>query len=330
MSEKNRMTRWMAAVLLGTAAWMLGAAAAYSQGYPDHQVRIVVPYPPGGPNDLLGRLLAADLTEHWKQSFIVDNKPGGNGVIGSQFVARAAPDGYTLLTVTPSSTTINVSLMPNLAFDPVKELAPVSTLANGMLLLVVRPSLPAHNVKDLIALARKQPGRLTFGSAGIGSGGHLAGELFKSMAGVDMTHVAYKGGAPAIADLMGGQIDMMFADISVATPLAKSGKVRALAVTGGTRSHAFPDLPTIAESGVPGYQVLLWFGVAAPAGTPSPIIAALNARIQQLVATPAYRERLESLGLEAAGNTPQAFRTLIREDIDKWAKVIKASGARAE
>jgi tripartite-type tricarboxylate transporter receptor subunit TctC len=296
MLGQNRMTRRMTAVLLGMVAWMLGAATAFSQGYPDHQVRLVVPYPPGGPNDLLGRLLAADLTEHWKQSVIVDNKPGGNGVIGSQFVARAAPDGYTLLTVTPSSTTINVSLMPNLAFDPVKELAPISTLANGMLILVVKPSLPVQNVKDLIALAKKQPGRLTFGSAGIGSGGHLSGDLFKSMAGVDMTHVGYKGGAPAIADLMGGQIDMMFADISVATPLVKSGKVRALAVTGGTRSHAFPDLPTIAESGVPGYRVLLWFGVAAPAGTPAPVIATLNAQIQRLVATPAYRERLLSLG----------------------------------
>lgn len=330
MPGKNCAIRWMAAVSFGMAALVLGTPAAFSQGYPDHQVRIVVPYPPGGPNDLLGRLLAADLSEHWKQSFIVDNKPGGNGVIGSQFAARSTPDGYTLLTVTPSSTTINVSLMPKLAFDPVKELAPISTLANGMLILVVKPSLPVHTVKDLIALAKKEPGELTFGSAGIGSGGHLSGELFKSMAGVNMTHVGYKGGAPAIADLMGGQIDMMFADISVATPLAKSGKVRALAVTGATRSAAFPELPTIAESGVPGYQVLLWFGVAAPAGTPAPVIAALNAQIQRLVASPEYRKRLASVGLEAAGNTPQAFRTLIREDIDKWAKVIQDSGARAE
>jgi tripartite-type tricarboxylate transporter receptor subunit TctC len=326
----SRAGQWAVAVSMAIVAWATGMPPAFSQGYPDRPLRVVVPYPPGGPNDLLGRLLAEGLTEWSRQSVIVDNRPGGSGVIGGKFVARSAPDGYTLLIVTPSSTTINASLMPGQAVDPVKELAPISLLANSSLILVVNPNLPVHNVKDLIAVAKQRPGKLTFGSPGIGSGGHLAGELFKSMAGVDMTHVAYKCGAPAVADLLGGQIDMMFADTSVATPLVKSGKLRALAVSGAARSIAFPDLPTIAESGVPGYQVVLWFGVAAPADTPDHVISALNAQVQRIIAAPAYRSRLESLGMEPAGDSPQAFQALVREDIDKWARIVKASGTRAE
>jgi tripartite-type tricarboxylate transporter receptor subunit TctC len=330
MHTHIRSSRRAAALLLGLLAWVAAVLPATAEEFPSHPIHVVVPYPPGGPNDILGRLLAEGLTTRWKQSVIVDNKPGGSGVIGGKFVARSAPDGYTLLMVTPSSTTINVSLMPTEAIDPIKDLAPVSILANSMLILVVSPKLQVHSTKDLIALAKREPGKLTFGSPGIGSGGHLAGELFNAMAGVKMTHVAYKGGAPAVADLLGGQIDMMFADTSVATPLVKSGKLRALAVSGATRSSAFPDLPTIAESGVPGYQVVLWFGVAAPAGTPPAIIDALNKQTQHIIAEPAYRSRLAALGLEPAGNTPQAFEALIREDIQKWAKIVKASGARAE
>jgi tripartite-type tricarboxylate transporter receptor subunit TctC len=322
-----------AAMLLGLAVWMSGTMPAFAQGqagFPDHPIRIVVPYPPGGPNDVLGRLLAAGFAEKWKDAAIVDNRPGGSGIIGGKFVTRSAPDGYTLLIVTPSSTTINVSLMPGQSFDPVTELAPVSLMANSSLVLVVNNASPVHSVKDLIAQAKQHPGKLTFGSPGIGSGGHLGGELFNSLAGVKMTHVAYKGGAPAVSDLLGGQIDMMFADTSIATPLVKSGKLRAIAVSGAQRSKAFPDLPTIAESGVPGYQIVLWFGLAAPAGTPPEIIAALNAETRRIVATPAYQERLAALGMEAAADTPQAFGTLIRDDIGKWAKIVKSSGARAE
>jgi tripartite-type tricarboxylate transporter receptor subunit TctC len=329
MDGTNNSRRRVAGLLLGSMAWALAARPAFGQAFPDRPIRVVVPYPPGGPNDLLGRLLVAGFAEHWGVAAFVDNKPGGAGIIGGEMVTHAKPDGYTLLIVTPSSTTINVSLMPNKAFDPVKELAPITTLATGIYLLVVNPATPVRSTGELIALTRRNPG-MTFGSAGIGSGGHLAGELFKSMAGVEMTHAAYKGGAPAVADLLGGHIDMMIADSSVAAPLVRSGKLRALAVSSATRSRAFPELPTIAESGVPGYEAISWFGVAAPAGTPEPIVAALNAEALRLIATPEYRSKLDPLGLEPAGITPQAFRAMVQQDVAKWAQVIKDSGARAE
>ena len=304
----------------------VGPAAC--QVFPNRLVRIVVPYTPGGPNDLVARMLAEKFTERWGQAVVVENKPGASGTIGADFVAKSKPDGYTLLIAAPSSTTIIVSLMPNLPFDPRKDFAPVSTLSIASFILVVNPSIPAGSVPELVALAKS--GRtLSFGSGGSGSGAHLAGELFKSRASVNLTHVGYKGGVPAMTDLLGGHIDLMFSDITVAAPYVRAGKLKALGVTGPTRATAFPEVPTIAEAGLSGYEVVSWYGLLAPAGTPPEVIAALNQETRRIAATPEWRAKLERLGAEPASNTPEQFQELIARDVDKWAKVIKDSGAKA-
>jgi tripartite-type tricarboxylate transporter receptor subunit TctC len=322
----QRITRLAA---LALAAISLLPAAASAQAFPAKPIRIVVPYTPGGPNDLVGRLYAEHLTRKFGSPAIVDNKPGASGTIGGEAVARSAPDGLTLLIAAPSSTTINASLLPNMPFDPVKDFVAVSPLATSMLVVVVNPSLPVKSLKELAELSRSGR-KLTFGSAGTGSAGHLAGELFKTMAGADLSHVPYKGGAPAMTDLLGGHIDVMFADSTVAAPHVKAGKIRAIAVTGASRMPALPEVPTAAESGVPGYEVVSWFGVLAPAGTPKETVAILHREAQAMMATPEYRAKLEPLGAEPAPSTSEAFQTLVAKDVEKWAKVIKESGARAD
>jgi tripartite-type tricarboxylate transporter receptor subunit TctC len=319
-----------AGLVFAAAIAALGGASAAAQTFPDKPIRIVVPYTPGGPNDLLGRIVADKFAERWGVVATVDNKPGASGTIGGDLVARAKPDGYTLLIAAPSSTTIAAGLLPNVPFDPVRDFAPVGTLATGVFLLVVHPSLPVKSVPELIAFAKSGAKKLTFASSGSGSGGHLAGELFKSMARVDMVHVPYKGGAPAMTDLLGGHVDLMFSDITVAAPHVRAGKLRALGVSGSARARAFPDVPTVSEAGVAGYEVVSWFGVLAPAGTPRAAIAVLNQELQRIVNAPEFRARLESLGAEPAPSTPDAFAALIRKDVEKWAQVIKESGARAD
>jgi tripartite-type tricarboxylate transporter receptor subunit TctC len=319
-----------AGLLFAAAIAALGGASAAAQTFPDKPIRIVVPYTPGGPNDLLGRIVADKFAERWGVVATVDNKPGASGTIGGDLVARAKPDGYTLLIAAPSSTTIAAGLLPNVPFDPVRDFAPVGTLATGVFLLVVHPSLPVKSVPELIAFAKSGAKKLTFASSGSGSGGHLAGELFKSMARVDMVHVPYKGGAPAMTDLLGGHVDLMFSDITVAAPHVRAGKLRALGVSGSARARAFPDVPTVSEAGVAGYEVVSWFGVLAPAGTPRAAIAVLNQELQRIANAPEFRARLESLGAEPAPSTPDAFAALIRKDVEKWAQVIKESGARAD
>jgi tripartite-type tricarboxylate transporter receptor subunit TctC len=319
-----------AGLVFAAAIAALGGASAAAQTFPDKPIRIVVPYTPGGPNDLLGRIVADKFAERWGVVATVDNKPGASGTIGGDLVARAKPDGYTLLIAAPSSTTIAAGLLPNVPFDPVRDFAPVGTLATGVFLLVVHPSLPVKSVPELIAFAKSGAKKLTFASSGSGSGGHLAGELFKSMARVDMVHVPYKGGAPAMTDLLGGHVDLMFSDITVAAPHVRARKLRALGVSGSARARAFPDVPTVSEAGVAGYEVVSWFGVLAPAGTPRAAIAVLNQELQRIVNAPEFRARLESLGAEPAPSTPDAFAALIRKDVEKWAQVIKESGARAD
>jgi tripartite-type tricarboxylate transporter receptor subunit TctC len=319
-----------ASLFLAAALAAFGVATVHAQAFPDKPIRIVVPYTPGGPNDLLGRIVADKFSERWGIVATVDNKPGASGTIGGSFVARAPADGYTLLIAAPSSTTIAAGLLPNMPFDPVRDFAPVGTLATGVFLLVVHPALPVKSVQELIAFAKSGSKKLSFGSSGTGSGGHLAGELFKSMAGVEMTHVPYKGGAPAMTDLLGGHVDLMFSDITVAAPHVRAGKLRPLAVSGSSRSRAFADVPTVSEAGVPGYEVVSWFGLLAPAGTPRPAVAALNQELQRIVNAPEFRARLEPLGAEPAPGTPEAFEALIRRDVEKWAKVIKDSGARPD
>ena len=305
--------------------------AAMAQGFPDGKpIRIVVPYTPGGPNDLVGRMYAERLGARFGTPAVVDNKPGASGTIGGEAVARAKPDGLTLLIAAPSSTTINAGLMPNMPFDPVKDFAAISTLATTVMVLVANPALNVASVKELVALSKSRDKPLTFGSAGTGSAGHLAGEMFRTMTGAKITHVPYKGGAPAMADLLGGHIDLMFADGTVAATQIRASKVKGVAVTGSSRLRALPDVPTVKESGVPDYEVVSWFGVLAPAGTPREVIRVLHEEAQRLNESPEYRTKLEPLGAEPAPISSDAFQALLAQDVEKWKKVIKDSGAKPD
>lgn len=301
-----------------------GAAAAY----PEKPIRLVVPYTPGGVTDLLARAVGEKLGKSLGQSVVVDNRPGGGANIGADLVAKSPPDGYTLLMGSAATHAINSSLYRQIPYDHVKDFAPVTLVAKVPNILVVHPSVPAQSVKELIALAKAKPGQLNFGSSGSGGTIHLSGELFKSMAGIDMVHIPYKGSAPAVTDLLGGQIQVMF-DSSV-IPYVNAGKLRALGVTSARRSSALPDVPTIAEAGLPGYEATAWFGILAPAGTPREIITKLNTEIVRALNDPEMQERLRSQGAEVAGNTPEEFAAFIKAETQKWAKVVKESGARVD
>jgi tripartite-type tricarboxylate transporter receptor subunit TctC len=311
------------------AATMLAAGAA-GAAYPERPVRLVVPFPAGGGADFMARALAQKLSAQLGQPVVLDHRAGAGGTIAAEVVAGAAPDGYTLVFGTVGTHAINVSLYAKLRYDPVKDFAPVSLTHLAPRVLVVHPSVPAKTVPELIALAKAKPGELTFGSAGSGGTNHLSGELFKSMAGIDIVHVPYKGSAPASVDLLGGRITMVFDSIVAWGDHIKTGKVRALGVTSPRRSAALPDVPTIAESGLVGFDVANWLGVLAPAGTPKEVIARLNAEIKTAMADPEMQRQLVAVGIDPAYSTPEAFAELIRADIAKWAKVVKASGARAD
>jgi tripartite-type tricarboxylate transporter receptor subunit TctC len=306
------------------------APLALAQTYPSHPIRLVVPFPPGGTTDILARAVAQKLSESFGQQVIVDNRPGAGGNIGTELVAKAAPDGYTLEMGTVGTHAINASLYSKLPFDHVKDFVPVILVAGVPNVLVVNPALPVHSVQELIAYGKANPGKLYFASSGSGTSIHLSGELFKTMTGVQMTHVPYKGSAPALTDLMGGQVQLMFDNLPSSLGFIKAGKLRALAVTSAERASALPDVPTIAESGVPGFEASSWFGVLAPAGTPREIVQKLNAEIAKWLATPEAREKLASQGAIAAGGTPEDFARHIAAETAKWAKVVKASGAKVD
>jgi len=316
--------------------WVLGlvlalvAALAAAQTYPTKPIRLVVPFPPGGATDILARDVAQKLTEAWGQSVIVDNRPGAGGNIGSELVAKSAPDGYTLEMGTVGTHAINASLYAKMPYDHVKDFTPVILVAGVPNVLVVNPSLPANSVAELIAYAKANPGKLNFASSGNGTSIHLSGELFKVMAGVQITHIPYKGSAPALQDLVGGQVQMMFDNLPPSLPQIKAGKLRALAVTSAARASALPDVPTLAESGLPGFEASSWFGILAPAGTPAPIVAKLNAEIARYLATPEAKEKLAKQGANAAGGTPDDFAKHIAAETAKWAKVVKDSGAKID
>ena len=313
------------------ALFVLAAGAAVAQAnYPAKAIRYVVPFPAGGPLDIVARALGQDLTRSWNQPVIIDNRPGAGGNIGADLVAKAPPDGYTILMGAVSTHAINVTLYSKLPYDPIKDFAPVTLITSVPNVLVMHPSLPVKNVKDLIALAKARPGQLNFASGSTGSAGHLAGELFDSMAGVQMTHIPYKGAAPAVIDLIAGHVSLMFDNLASALPNIKSARVRALAVTTLKRSPLLPALPTISESGLRGFDVSTWFGIFAPAGTPPDIVAKLNAEIVRILHTPEMRERLAALGAEPIGNKPDEFAAFIKSEIQKYAKVVKASGAKAD
>jgi len=320
----------------GMLRWALGAlfaciaTVASAQSYPNRAIRLVVPFPAAGTTDILARAAAQKLTEAFGQSVVVDNRPGAAGNIGSDLVAKSAPDGYTLLMGTVGTHAINPSLYSKMPYDHVKDFVPVVLVAGVPNVLVVNPALPVNSVADLIKLAKDKPGQINFASSGSGTSIHLSGELFKTMAGVDITHIPYKGSSPALTDLMGGQVQIMFDNLPSALPQIKAGKLRAIAVTSLKRAPVLPDVPTISESGLPGFEASSWFGVLAPAGTPAPIVARINAEVNKWLQSTDARERLLSQGAEAAGGSPEQFANHIRAESEKWAKVVKASGAKVD
>jgi len=315
--------------LLFLLLW-LAACAGYAQTYPAKAIRLIVPWPPTGTVDILGRTLGQKLSEQMGQPVVIDNRAGANGVIGSEAAAKAAPDGYTILVENITGHAINATLQSKMPFDSLRDFAHVSLLAEVPDGIVSLPSLPAKNVRELIALAKARPGNLTYASFGVGSSAHLAGELFKGMAGVDMLHVPYKGGAPAIADLLAGQVSIYIPVLPSVVQLVKANRLHLLAVTGARRSSAMPDVPTVSESGLPGFEATNWFGLMTPAGTPPAVVARLNAETAKAMQAPDLREKLSALGFEIQVSTPQVFQALLKNETEKWAKVIKASGARAE
>jgi tripartite-type tricarboxylate transporter receptor subunit TctC len=303
-----------------------GAAAA--QNYPAKTVRMVVGYPPGGPTDVLARIVSQKLTQTWGQQVIVDNRPGASGMIGAEFTARAAPDGYTLLMV-PVTYAVTPSLFAKMTYDIEKDLSPVAQVAAAPFILVVHPTLPVKTVKDLIALDRRSPGQINFASASTGGMPHLAGELFNSMTGTKLVHIPYKGAAPATTDLLSGQVTLMFNNMLSAMPQVKAGRLRAVAVTSSKRSAAAPELPTIAET-VPGYEASGWYGAFAPAATSKELIGRLNAEMNRIMKMPDVTQRLAGDGVEAVGTTPEQFGAYLKQEVAKWGKVVKASGAKAD
>ena len=303
---------------------------AHAQAYPSKAIRFVVPYPAGGPLDTVARLLAAKVSESVKQPVIVDNKPGAGGNIGAEIVAKSPPDGYTIVMGALATHAINPTLYKSIPYDPIRDFTPITQVAATPNILVVHPSVPAANVREFIAYAKANPGKLSFGSGSIGSGGHLAGELFKTMAGVDMVHVPYKGAAPAMQDLIGGQIHLMFDNLASALTQVRAGKVRALAVTTAKRTALASEFPTIAESGLPGFDIETWFGVLAPAGIPREALDRLHAEFAKALAAPDVREKMVHLGAEPIGNKPEEFAAYIKAEAEKYAKVIRASGAKVD
>jgi len=319
------MKKILLTALLAAATW----AAQAQTAYPVRQVRIVVPYAPGGISDVMNRLFAQKLSEAWGQPVIVDNRTGGATNIAAEIVARAAPDGYTLFNITTANT-VNMTLYSHLAYDTAKDFALVTLLIAVPNVIVVHPSIPATSVKELIALAKAKPGVLTYGTTGIASSGQLAGELFKMMAGVDLVHVPYKGGAPAVTALIAGEVAMGFNTVPTSLPQIRSGKLRALAITSAQRSPLLPDLPTVAEAGLPGYEMIAWQGLAAPAGTPPAIVAKLHADATRAITRPDVRERLASLGVDVITNSPPEFAKFIKADIATYAKLVKSLNLKAD
>jgi tripartite-type tricarboxylate transporter receptor subunit TctC len=318
------------ATLLMVLTTVVMPAVAYAQAWPGKPIRFISPFAPGGGADITSRIIAQKLGPALNQQVLVDNRGGAGGNIGVDLAAKSPPDGYTLVLGTIGPIAINVSLYRKLPFDPVKDLLPVTQVANALNVLVVHPSLPAKTVKEVIAIAKARPGELSFGSSGPGATDHLAGELFKSLTGVNMVHVPYKGGAPAMLDLMAGQVQTVFSTVSTAIGAIKGGKVRAIAMTGEKRFELMPELPTIAEAGVPGFEMRNWYGVFVPAGTPREIVARLNAELAKVLQMADVKSKLLESGIEALYSTPEQFAAYIQSETQRWAKVVKASGARAE
>ncbi len=311
-------------------AFSLLLCACAAHGFPDKPVRFVVGFTPGGPSDILARALGDRLAAQLGQPIVVENRPGAGGNVAAEAVAHGAPDGHTWLLGNNSILATNQALYRRLPYDPARDFAPVALVAVQPNILVVHPAVPARSVAELVAYAKMHPGKLNYASSGSGAAAHLAGELFKAMTGVDMVHVPYKGAQPALTDVLGGQDQLMFATSASVIPYIKAGRLRALAVTTAQRSPALPELPTVAESGVPGFEATTWHGVVVPAATPRAVVLKLNEEINRALADPQLRARLDALGAEVAGGTPEQFAEYIAREIPKWTKVVLESGARAD
>lgn len=321
------MKHWMGAVL--SALLLLGATNSIAQPFPSKPLKILVPSTPGDGSDILARSIAQKLTERWGQPVVVENRPGAGGVVGTEAATKSPADGYTVIMGNAGSHAINQALYPKLSYDVVRDFAPITLAASAPNVFVVNPSVPAKTVAEFIALAKKEPGKYSFASGGNGSSAHLNGEMLKAFAGIEMTHVPYKGSSPAITDVIAGQVQLMIGNLPPVLPHIKSGKVRALGVTTATRFAATPDLPPIADT-VTGYESLAWFGLFAPAATPREVVAKWHDEVVAILALPDIRERVAQMGFEVVGNTPEAYAALIRNDIAKWQRVVKASGAKAD
>ena len=307
---------------------LAGFGAAHAQSYPSKPVRMIVPFAAGGPTDLFARVIAQKLSELWGQQVIIDNRPGASAIIGAEVASKAAPDGYTILMATSTSHAANVSLFSKLPYDPVKDFAPISLMGSTPFILVVHPSVPAHSVKELVALAKSRPGQLNF--AGGSSSAQAGGELFKMLANVNMVHVPYKSNAPGLADLLGGQVQLMFDGLNTALPHVKSGKLRALAVTSATRTTAAPELPTMVEGGVPGYELTAWLALFAPAGTPKEIVTKIAADASKVVKMPEVVEKFRSQAFDPVGSTPEQLAAYQKTEIVKWAKIVKDANMKVD
>ncbi len=307
---------------------LAAALAAHARAFPDKPVRLVVPYAAGGSTDVISRTLGQKLSEMWGQPVVIDNRPGASTIIGTDIVAKSSPDGYTLL-VTTASFTIMPSLIDKLPYDPRKDFQPITLINTTPLVLVVNPSVPAKSVQELIALAKAKPGALNFGSAGSGGSNHLAGELFNAMAGVKMVHIPYKGNAPALNDLVGGHVDVVFNGLTSAMPLIKAGKLRPLAVTSLARAGALPEIPTLDELGMKGFLAVGWNGLSAPARTPKEVIARINADVLKVIRSPELVERLKTEGSDPVGNSPEQFTAFLQEETARWSKVIRFANIQA-
>ncbi len=324
-----RRARVLALLMLSFAAWSI-APGVFAQAFPSKPIKIVVTFPLGGAPDILARLFGGKMQETWGQPVIVDNRPGAGGNIGADHVAKSPADGYTVVMGTVGTHAINASLYSKMPYDPVRDFAPVILMAQTPNLLVVNNNVPAKTVQELIEHAKANPGKVFFGSPGIGTSIHVSGELFNTMAGVKTVHVPYKGRQMAIPDLLGGQIQMMFDNMPSALPVAKEGRLRALAVTSAKRHPAAPDIPTMSESGLPGFDATSWFAVYAPAGTPVEVIAKLNAEFNRIMTLADVREKLAGIGLDVVGGPPEQLAAYTKAELAKWAKVVKDSGARAD